>query len=346
MAENIKEKDIWDIIKSIRFSTQMGKNAGRSDRVFYKHLQEGIETGDIDKVYEFILAYERGKGYNTDLDICKLFRKAFTENPNRLCKMLAERDSVIDYWVYVSSNCEVDMIVASTQMDVEYPLFYYECARTLLKNNSEELQCREGIISAVKKIAFMDKKLWKRWIRINEHNLCWQKILFSVLAEVDEQALEVFAENVHFEKVSQKNSLKVLSDAFEKLPFLSKEYVLTYAGRRIYERWNEWIDKKKNKLAFLGGILITDYTNLILHAMEKIYSDKEQWESAFFAQVEIMEDDKYRWYAKAVHRQSVLNYNLTQLEYLLLVGEKNCFVENNKKIADGVKLYNTYTIYQ
>ena len=85
----------------------------------------------------------------------------------------------------------VNMIVAFTKMDVEYPCFYYECARNLLNNVQEDLLCQEGIIAAVKKISDIDLKLWKRWIQKNENNPRWQKLLFSVLSQVDKGRLVI-----------------------------------------------------------------------------------------------------------------------------------------------------------
>ena len=48
------------MISSVSYSTHIAGNAGRADQKF-EHLQEGIADNDLDKIYEFIDAYERGK---------------------------------------------------------------------------------------------------------------------------------------------------------------------------------------------------------------------------------------------------------------------------------------------
>ena len=148
MVENEIKKDVWGAINTLRFNTKIAENAERADRMFFERLQEGLKSGDVDKIYEFIEACERGRGVNSDPFVRKLFQKAYDEDAKRLCRILAERDSIIDYWGNLSSNCETYMIVAFTKMDVEYPCFYYECARILLKRLQEDLLCQEGIIAA------------------------------------------------------------------------------------------------------------------------------------------------------------------------------------------------------
>ena len=102
------------------------------------------------------------------------------------------------------ANCETYMIVAFTKMDVEYLCFYYECARILLKRLQEDLLCQEGIIAAVKKLSNIDLKLWKRWLQKNESNSCWQKLLFTVLSQVDKKVLEIFAQTIDMDMTMQE----------------------------------------------------------------------------------------------------------------------------------------------
>ncbi len=72
------KKDIWEMISSVSYSTHIAGNAGRADQKFFEHLQEGIADNDLDKIYEFIDAYERGKSIKPDELVCRLFQKAYT----------------------------------------------------------------------------------------------------------------------------------------------------------------------------------------------------------------------------------------------------------------------------
>lgn len=337
MGENEIKKDVWGAINTLSFSTSIGENAGRAEHIFFKRLQEGLESGDIGKIYEFIEAYERGRGLNTDPIVCKLFQKAYAEDANRLCRTLAEKDSIIDYWVYVSSNCETNMIVAFTKMDVEYPCFYYECARILLKNLQKDLRCQEGIIAAVKKFADIDLKLWKRWLQKNERNPCWQKLLFTVLLQVDKKALEIFAQTIHLDMTIQDQKTDILSSAFESLPDSSKNYILVHVSGIILDRWNDLIEKKKKAFVSINKPLFTGYINLILNSLYKSLQDKEKWKTAFLKQADVLEEDMYRWYARQINMESIFFYDITQLYYILILGQECQLIEVDEVISDCVQ---------
>lgn len=340
MVENEIKKDVWGAINTLRFNTKIAENAERADRMFFEHLQEGLKSGDVDKIYEFIEAYERGRGLNSDPIVCKLFQKAYDEDAKRLCRILAERDSIIDYWGYLSSNCETYMIIAFTKMDVEYPCFYYECARILLKRlqenllHQEDLLCQEGIIAAVKKLANIDLKLWKRWIQKNESNSCWQKLLFTVLSQVDKNALEMFAQTIHLDMPIQDYKPDILLTEFERLADSSKNYILVHVSGIIIDRWNDLIDKKKKAFVTMNKPLFTGYINLILNSYQESLQDKEKWKTAFLKQAEILEEDMYRWYAREINMESIFFYDITQLYYILIVGQECQLIEIDEVISN------------
>lgn len=337
MEEKQAKKDVWEIIDTIRFSTNIGENAGRAERMFFQHLQEGKENGDLDKIYEFIEACERGIGRNTDPNVSKLFRKAFEEDANRLCRVLAEKDSLMDYWMYVSSNCGTDMIVAFTRMEVPYPCFYYECARVLLEKMKEDVQCEEGVIAATKKLASVDLKLWKRWLVKNESDSRWQKLVFRVLSQVDPVALNIYVQNIHLDIALQTGTRNVLAQNFEDLPEKSRKYILSHIGSEITNRWNELIEEKKKTFQTADRPLFTPYFILVLYSIQEMVTDKEKWKDAFIKSVKILEDDMYRWYARQINMQSVFFYDITQIYYLLMVGQQCGLIEPSEELSEYVR---------
>ena len=42
---------------------------------------------------------------------CRLFQKAYREDSARLCQLLAEKNNIVDYWIFLSTCCETDMLV-------------------------------------------------------------------------------------------------------------------------------------------------------------------------------------------------------------------------------------------
>ena len=337
MEENQTKKDVWEVIDTLSFSTHIGENAGRSDHMFFQHLQEGKKNGDLDKIYEFIEACERGMGRNTDSNVVRLFRKAFEEDPDRLCRVLAEKNSLMDYWMYVSSNCETDMIVAFTKMDVAYPCFYYECARVLLEKMQEDVQCEEGVIAATKKLASVDLKLWKRWLIKNESDSHWQKLAFGVLSQVDPAALEIYAQNIHLDMNPYTGIRDVLAQKFEDLPEESRKYILSHIAGKIIIRWNELIEKRKKAFQTADRPLFTAYFILVLYSIQEMVTDKEKWKDAFIKSAKMMEEDMYQWYARQINMQSVFFYDITQIYYLLIVGQECGHIEKSEELSEYIR---------
>ena len=65
--ENVnKTTDIWEALEKLTYTVNLDRRAPRADRMYYQHLQEGIQNEDLDKIYEFIDAFERGRAPSSD----------------------------------------------------------------------------------------------------------------------------------------------------------------------------------------------------------------------------------------------------------------------------------------
>ena len=49
----MEHKEIWKLIDSIKIDMKLGDNAGRSDKMFYMHLQEGLQEKPCQKNWGF-----------------------------------------------------------------------------------------------------------------------------------------------------------------------------------------------------------------------------------------------------------------------------------------------------
>ena len=302
MMEKTIKKDIWEMISSVSYSTHIAGNAGRADQKFFEHLQEGIADNDLDKIYEFIDAYERGKSIKPDELVCRLFQKAYREDSARLCQLLAEKNNIVDYWIFLSTCCETDMLVDFAKMDVAYPCFYYECARILLKRTSGiDEKCKEAINAAVKRIADRDLALWERWVQRKEHNTNWQQLLFSVLSKVSREALKRFAQTINLDMMLQNHKEDIVAWEFERLSDTSKKYILENISKDILENWNLLFEKKKKK-----------HENLI-------------------------EKDMYAWYEKTTHMCCAFFYDITQIFYIVLAGQEKQIIEADESVTQSIR---------
>lgn len=316
MDDNMTEQmDVWEALEALRMDIKVGEKAGRSDQVFYQHMCEGVKENNLDKMYEFINAVERGCGLRDGIPY-ELMNKAFEEDSLRLGKMISERKNLIDYWIFLSS-CTTDMIYELTAVETEYSLFYYECARLLFK----EIQCDEKtkmyVIDAVKKIATQDLELWKRWIDKNEHNIKWQRITGEVLAGLPEESLIVYAETIHLDMTSERNQLGIITEAFRKIPVEKMNYILSVISKVVYFRWKNYLLKKKKQRENQLEIIISAYTNIILWSMGIFIEKNNIWEKEIVDGIETLEKDMYEWYEREIQMKSVFFLDVTWIFYLL-----------------------------
>ena len=59
---------------------------------------------------EFIDAYVRGKSINLDELVCRLISKAYRRTLH-VYASLAEKNNIVDYWIFLLTCCETDMLV-------------------------------------------------------------------------------------------------------------------------------------------------------------------------------------------------------------------------------------------
>lgn len=342
MADDETPKDIWKALNMVKYSAKIGEDAGRADRMFYKHLQEGIENNDLDKIYEFIEASERGYGIRSDERVREIFRRAYEEDPERLCKTLAGKNNIVDYWIFLTTCCDTDMILSFTKINVPYAHFYYECARILMRRMQRGVQCEDGVVFAVRKFVDADLSLWERWLRKNEYNMQWQTLVFRVLENADLEALRGYAQTIHLDMTIQRRELDIITQAFNHMKVASKEYILSGISSVVWNRWCQIIEEKKKNFNFIKKICITGYTNIILNAFLDSLSGKEEWKLYFLRYGEVFIQDMCAWYEAEPQMISTFFYDITQIYYVLLVGKQCQMIEVDDEIRcyiQNIKIY-------
>lgn len=316
MDDNMIEKmNVWEVLEALRMDIKVDEKAGRSDQVFYQHMCEGVKENNLDKMYEFINAVERGCGLGDGIPY-KLMNKAFEENSLRLGKMISERKNLIDYWIFLSS-CTTDMIYELTSVETEYSLFYYECSRLLFKAIESDEKTKMYVIEVVKKIATQDLELWKRWIDKNEHNIKWQRMVGEVLAGLPAEPLIVYAETIHLDMTGERNQLGIVTEAFRKIPVDKMDYILSVISEVVYFRWKNYLQKKKKQRENQPEIIISAYTNIILWSMGIFIEKNNIWEKEIIDGIETLEKDMYEWYEREIQMKSVFILDVTWIFYLL-----------------------------
>lgn len=335
MGKATKQTSVWKALDTVKVNMNIRENAGRADQIYYQHLCEGIQENDLDKMYETINAVERGCGLTRDENIDKLMNKAYEEDPLRLGKFIADRNSLIDYWIFLSFFSS-EAIGKLIEIETEYTLFYYECARLLLRKNMRDSGLETYIVKAVKKIAMHDCGLWARWINKNEHNKEWQKIIGEVLADLTEESLVVYANTIHLDMANEENELGIITESFQNIPNRRIDYILSVIAGEICLRWKNYVQEKKEQKKFQVDIMISAYKNIIIWSMDALMNEKGNWEKEFVANAETLEKDMYEWFENESQMSSIFFFDMTQIFYLLHSKKSVLSDMNTQAVLDAV----------
>lgn len=98
------ESTIFTQLEKVSLKVNIKENAPKSDLEFMRLLQEGEETNDIDKIYQFVEAYERERGLIRDEMIHKMIAEAYNENPKFLMMVLAKKHFSNNAFIFLSVN--------------------------------------------------------------------------------------------------------------------------------------------------------------------------------------------------------------------------------------------------
>lgn len=340
MDNATKQRNVWEILDTVKVNMKIGENAGRADQIYFQHLCEGMQENDLDKVYETINAVERGCGLTRDENIDKLMNKAYEEDPLRLGKFIADRNSLVDYWIFLS-YCTPEVIGQMIAIETEYTLFYYECARLLLRKIRSDNRSGTYIVKAVKQIATHDFGLWKRWINKSEHNTAWQKMIGEVLAELTEESLVVYANSIQLDMANQKDELRIITESFHEITDDRFDYVFSVVSEDMYLRWNNYIQKKKEQKKCQSDIMISAYTNIILWSMNAYMREIYIWEKEFVTIAEALEQDMCEWFENESQMSSIFFIDLTQIFYLLHIKKSELSDMRTEVILNAVNKIKT-----
>lgn len=330
MSEN--KRDVWDVLDSLTFSIKLCEPALRSDRIFLEILEEGIAENNIDKIYEFIEAMERGGHFPYSKDVHDILNKAYEEDSKRLFKYINVRNNVCDYWDILIMLNNKEAIYEFSLMDGGHPGFYYECARQLLNNYYHENEYAEPCARAIVNFAEQDQELWRKWITKNEYNVKWEKIVGMVLSELDDDSLLTYAQTINLKIPMDNNIYVALSKSFLDVSEDIREGILKCISKVVFERWNKTLYKCKIEDKFRDRVFVSLYVDFILLSLDAMLHTDELWEDELTNQIALLKKDYEAWASSLTEFLKNFFLNLTQI-YLLL------FVKENKVKSERVLLH-------
>lgn len=318
------ELTVFQKLRALKFGQKTGKHAPKSDREFVRLLQEGEAEDDIDKIYQFVEACERGPGlirdYSMSVALQEMLTEALDENPEELRIILLQK-SFLEQCILVSV-CTVDMILAWIQMGIaENPRFLYECLRNVLyRCDKLEGDAEEIFIQGLVTLSGSSEELWKRWIIKHEYRKQWQRLLDGVLPRLQDVALLTYINTLNLGHHDVRN--RDISLAIQRISDQDMRHMQAVIGVCLYHRWKEYLEVLRQKKVSQRQMVSFDYKELIMAAIKYVNGEQEQWEQEVTAAIDLLLSHMNEWYRTYTEIASVFWTDITQIVFLMQAGEE------------------------
>ncbi len=314
-----QELTVFQKLSAMKISTGVGENAPYSDHEFVRILQEGEKENDLDKIYTFVEACERGCGYRSAYEMLPMLKEAYEQSPERLFQIIAGKRHV--EICILLSLCEMDMLCGAIELGgVKNAEMLYEALRQLSKYCADWTQKEEkAFISGIVLLSEESEYLWIRWIKKEEYKKYWRKILGKVLPRLCTQAMLIFANTIRIDMDMQYHQ-----DIFESLSVMSEEeeeYVLSVIGDTITARWKNYLEGIRQSKKYHKGLFFSAYGALIYNAMAQNVENDQMWITEVNQCIDRMYDGLEDWYTSKLQRATVYYVDMTELYTLLHIGE-------------------------
>lgn len=340
------KRTVWDVLNSIVINVDVDERADCADRKYFEILNEGRKQNDITKIYEFIDAAEQGGISPRYSEKITFFEEAYREDPFKLCRFIADKNSLYDYWVFLDMASN-EMLLSFSTFEIENPLFFYECSRQIFKRFRADNIDIANMVSSIIKFANYDRMLWERWIKKQEYHEKWQTIVAKVLEQLNDEGLVIYADTISLNMACHNNLLEIITDGFKNISSEKMKHILETISPRIIERWESLVAEYKNNKRFTNSTLICPYTNVILMCMNYTYSKEQILERIeYYIQNFVYEDEL--WYTSVSDYITSINLNFTNIFYMLICNSEIVEIlkgsENIKKHLNLLEsLLNKYT---
>lgn len=335
------ELTVFEKIQQISLRIKVEEDAPRSDLEFKRLLQEGEEEDDIDKIYQFVEACERGRGFFHDEWIYQLISEAYEESPQNLMLVLSNK-SFLEQCVLLSA-CRQSMIVEFIKLGAADNMrFLYECLRRTLTANYDVLKENEEVfIQGITLISIKSAELWKRWIKRYERMKSWQRLLNKVLPNLHKDAIAIYVNTIDIGMDVQQGY--EIYKSIGEIPSEEMRYIQSMICTVLCQRWNAYLDELRENKPYHDKVKGLAYAGFILPAIQLCECRTQMdWEQAVLSNIAILQNHMTQWYRTYTDFRSIFWIDYTQISYLRQIGTELAYSQGSeleRKIQELTLLY-------
>lgn len=263
------EEYFINTLESVALECSFSLSSNHWEAQAYNEYTKGIKEKNIQKIYQFVDAWERGLGQyilgkNSFINICTFVLSNISFN--RLLDILNLKNdtlTIITLIAYLDSEVKLQLASQSTnkllQFEALRQVVYFTCNHSLCKNllkNENEL-----VTQIIVKLSY-DQEFWKQFIDFYlQYPLRAPQLFIPLglaLEQVDKDAVEVFIQTVQINQFYDEISETALNNCIFHIKDddLQKEIM-----EKLFLRWLDFIDNYND---FFSGIFTTNIINIVI----------------------------------------------------------------------------------
>lgn len=319
------EEQMTDALKRLRglkLKVTVGERAPRSDYELERILREGETEENLDKIYQFVEACERGQRL-INTEVAPWLKEAFQESPEGVMQILADKTH-LERCILLASGSE-EMRIGFVEMGAAGNMWLlYECLRQLLLYGTSNDKIWEVLAAGIVKLSNGCGELWQRWIRTFELNRKWTTLLGKVLPELEEQALLVYVQTIRIRMPEKK--AEEINWSLSQMDDEKSEKLYSSVDSIVYQRWKDYLQQLREEKYGCHGIIVSGYAELIFNSALHLFDTQDKWEQEVSEALVLFMRAQVEWYIGITQMKTVFFIHISQLYLLFSVGTTQGFV--------------------
>ncbi|GEM_PF-4830018 len=291
-------------------------NSNYRDKQILELLNNGMENHDIQQIYEFVDAVERGIGFHIPYVFHSITKLIQIIDFEVFSKALNAKENTIDIisLIYHLELSEKEQLISNPTIDNKWCL--YELLREILCDITADKISDSFFVNmstALSKLAMIDANFFEHFIishRINPH---FSKILALSLGTLDKSYVDIYLRTIEMNTYhSNVENNRVL---IHTLISSGNNENLYYLCKGIFEKWQELLQSLVQQQQYTNGIVYSSYYFGVLQYMLMEYTHQQLFDEIEQA-IEEIEYHKYSWQKSLSGEQIHYFIGLTKL-YIL-----------------------------
>lgn len=261
-------KKMVDLLRTIKFQTVMPTNAPYHEKELKFKSEQGFEQDDLEKVYDLILAMERGgRGFHFNFLIENLVYFLFHIDKEQFQNQLASLKHPEEMVFYLQSFSKDHLIEIVTNGSFHNKWLLHELIRQIVEKEKREESPHEKdkqyVTNCLHKMFQCDPDFYIKSVSFFKRSKLFNAALGLHLANLDDDTIsEVITSALPIDKYTFNfEARNLLLEEFGKSASVAK---IALIARTAYNNWLSQYQFFYQSREYQNDLLLTDYANFVV----------------------------------------------------------------------------------